>query len=617
MCGFIAIVQPAPIVDIAAARRALDTLTHRGPDAAGEWCGGSVFLGHRRLSIIDLATGAQPMQSSDGRYVIVFNGEIYNFLELRDVLTAAGATFRTRSDTEVILEGYRRWGADVVKRLHGMFAFVIWDRGRRVAFAARDRLGIKPLCWAMDQGALIVSSTLEPLGALGGFDCLDLIAVRDLMTFDYIPAPRTIFAGVRKLEPGSRFEWRFDDAEPTIERYWSPPGVNTAVSVPDEYELEELLDRAVKRQMISDVPIGAFLSGGIDSSLLVALMARHSGTPVRTFSVAFAEGGVDESPIAQLVAHRYGTEHMVLQAEEVSADALLGLLGRLDEPFCDPAVVPTYALSKLTRRHVKVALSGDGGDEVFGGYPKYLLGQAERRPLPLMSWLHHKRQALAWRAHHIGRVYWWTRSPQDRIRLAWTRYGDFRIFRRDMRQLLAPTYHEAAAIDEYFEPWERRARRYGKRFDTDVLMRADLETYLSENNLVKTDRASMLASLEARVPYLDETVLDRILPLSAQEKVGRDQLKALLMPIARRLLPREVWDRPKRGFQVPIGIRLAGAWRPAVETVLDWGESNLGFFDYSYLRRLHAINLSQGQIWRELWNPFVFLAWAMARSFKV
>jgi asparagine synthase (glutamine-hydrolysing) len=617
MCGFMAILQPAPIINVATARRALGTIAHRGPDAVGEWCEGHVFLGHRRLSIIDLATGDQPMLSTDGRYVIVFNGEIYNFLELRQQLAREGAIFRTRSDTEVILEGYRRWGVHVVKRLHGMFAFVLWDRQRLSAFGARDRLGIKPLCWTMHQGALIVSSTLEPLGALGGFNQLDLIAVRDLMTFDYIPAPRTIFAGVQKLEPGSRFEWHFGDAEPALERYWSPPVVSTDVSVPDECELEELLGRAVKRQMISDVPLGAFLSGGIDSSLLVALMARHSAGPVRTFSVAFAEGGVDESPIAKLVAQRYGTEHMVLQAEEVSSEALLELLGRLDEPFCDPAVVPTYALSKLARRCVKVTLSGEGGDEVFGGYPKYLLGGAALRPLPLLSRLHHLQQALAWKSHAVGRVYWWTRSSQDRIRLVLTRYGNFRIFRRDIRQVLASTYHDAAVIDEYFEPWERRARRYGQRFDTDVLMRTDLETYLSENNLVKTDRASMLASLEARVPYLDETVLDRILPLPAQEKIIGGQLKALLLPIAQRLLPREVWDRPKRGFHVPIGIRLAGAWRPAVEAALDWGELNLDLFEYDYLRRLHTINLANGQIWRELWNPFVFLAWAMARSLKV
>jgi asparagine synthase (glutamine-hydrolysing) len=616
MCGFLAILQSAPIVDSATARCGLDTITHRGPDAAGEWRDGHVFLGHRRLSIIDLVTGAQPMQSADGRYVIVFNGEIYNFMELREILAREGAIFRTRSDTEVILEGYRRWGSNVVKRLHGMFAFVIWDRLRLSAFGARDRLGVKPLCWAMHRGALILSSTLEPFSALGGFNALDPIAVRDLMTFDYIPAPRTILEGVRKLEPGSRFEWRFGDVDPAIERYWSPPGVNRSTTVPDEFELEELLDRAVERQMISDVPIGAFLSGGIDSSLLVALMARHSERPVRTFSVAFAEQGFDESPIAQLVAHRYGTDHTVLQAEEVGSDALLELLGRLDEPFCDPAFIPTWAMSRLARRHVKVALSGDGGDEVFGGYPKYRLGEAEQRPLSLSSLLHHVRQALRQKPHAATRVYWWTLSSQDRIRFVWSRYGNFRVFRKDMRQLLVPTYHDAAMIDEYFEPWERRAQRYGRRFDTDVLMRADLETYLSENNLVKTDRASMLASLEARVPYLDETVLDRILPLPAKEKIVGGQLKALLMPIAHRLLPREVWDRPKRGFQVPIEIRLAGVWRPALEAALDWGESSLDLFDYHYLRHLHAINLSEGGIWRELWNPFVLLAWTMARSFK-
>jgi asparagine synthase (glutamine-hydrolysing) len=617
MCGFIAILQSAPIIDMTAARRALDSIAHRGPDAAGEWWEGEVFLGHRRLSIIDLATGDQPMQSSDGRYVIVFNGEIYNFVELREVLTREGATFRTQSDTEVILEGYRRWGSGVVKRLHGMFAFVIWDRLRMSAFAARDRLGIKPLCWAMHRGALLISSTLEPFNTLGTFGEVNLIAVRDLMTFDYIPTPRTILAGVHKLESGSQFEWCFGADTPAIERYWSPPVVNMTSTVPDEWELETLLDHAVERQMISDVPIGAFLSGGIDSSLLVALMARHSGRPVRTFSVAFPEGNLDESPIAELVAHRFGTDHTVLHADALGPDALLALLGRLDEPFCDPAFVPTHALSELTRHHVKVALSGDGGDEVFGGYPKYLLGETERQSMPLSSLLHRSLQALSWRPRRMSSVYWRLLSSQDRIRFAWSRYGNFPVFRKDMRQLLARAYQDAVEVEGYFEPWERRAQRYGQRFDTEVLMRADLETYLSENCLVKTDRASMLASLEVRVPYLDETVLDRILPLPVQAKIHGDQLKALLMPLARRLLPREVWDRSKQGFGGPLNTWLAGAWRPAVDLALDWGESHLALFDYGYLRRLHAVNISKGKIGQALWNPFVFLAWAMAHSFKV
>jgi asparagine synthase (glutamine-hydrolysing) len=436
------------------------------------------------------------------------------------------------------------------------------------------------------------------------------------MAFDYIPTPRTILDGVRKLESGSWFEWCFGADKPAIERYWSPPMVDTTSVAPDEWELEALLDHAVERQMISDVPIGAFLSGGIDSSLVVALMARHSGRPVRTFSVAFAEGNLDESPIAELVARRFETDHTVLHAEALSPDALLALLGRLDEPFCDPAFVPTHALSELTQRHVKVALSGDGGDEVFGGYPKYLLGAAERRPLPLSSLFHRSLQALSWRPRGMASVYWRILSSQDRIRFAWARYGNFPVFRKDMRQLLARAYQDAAEVDAYFEPWERRAQRYGQRFDTDVLMRADLETYLSENCLVKTDRASMLASLEVRVPYLDETVLDRILPVPAKEKLRGHQLKALLLPIARRLLPKEVWDRPKHGFDVPLDARLAGAWRPAVEAALRWGESNFDCFNYRYLRRLHAINMAEGGIAGELWNPFVLLAWAMAHSRK-
>jgi asparagine synthase (glutamine-hydrolysing) len=615
MCGFVAILQDSPIVDLRTARRALDTIVHRGPDAAGEWCEGDVFLGHRRLSIIDLATGDQPMQSTDGRYIIVFNGEIYNFLGLREELNRYGARFKTSSDTEVILEGYCRWGADVVEHLNGMFAFVIWDRVRLCAFGARDRLGIKPLCWAMRRGSLIVSSTLEPFHVLRDPDNeYDLTSLRDLMTFDYIPAPRTIYKEVYKLGPGSRFEWSLGVSEPKIERYWTPPHASESAAIPDEFELEHLLDRSVQRQMISDVPIGAFLSGGIDSSLLVAMMARHSSGPVRTFSVAFGEGHVDESTIAKLVAQRFETDHTVLHAEELGPNKLLDLLGKLDEPFCDPAFVPTYALSEMTQRHVKVALSGDGGDEVFGGYPKYLLGENGHVRLPFSSLFHRVLTQSRWRPRGMSRIYWRTLTSAERIRFSWARYGDFPIFRKDLRQLLSPCYQEAAQIEDYFEPWERRARRYGEKFDMDVLMRADLETYLSENCLVKTDRASMLASLEVRVPYLDEIILDRIVPLPSSNKIPNGQLKALLMPIARRLLPREVWDRPKHGFTVPLSVRLAGGWRPALEAALDWGEKNLKFFDYRYLRRLHKINLSEGGVDRELWNPFVFLTWSMAHA---
>ena len=617
MCGFVAFLQNEPTVDLGTARRALARIAHRGPDAAGEWRERNVLLLHRRLSIIDLNTGQQPMQSSDGRYVIVFNGEIYNFQELRAQLEEEGCRFHTRSDTEVILEGYRCWGQRVVERLNGMFAFVIWDRLESLAFGARDRLGIKPLCWAMQRGVLIVSSTLEPFGALEGFDHIDPVAARDLMTFDYIPSPRTILRGVKKLEPGCMFSWQLGSDVIKVDRYWYPPLENKGSCAPDEFELEELLEQAVKRQMISDVPIGVFLSGGIDSSLLVALMARHSEKPLRTFSIAFDTPGVDESPIAGLVARQFGTDHTVLRAEEVGPEALLELLGRLDEPFADAAVVPTYALSKMTKSHVKVALSGDGGDEVFGGYPKYLLGRLNGQGFPLQSTLRQALRALPWKPRGISHVYWRTLSSQDRIRWSWTGYGDFPVFRKDLRQVLMPAYHEPARVDEYFEPWERRARRYGLRFDTDLLIRTDLETYLSENCIVKTDRASMLASLEVRVPYLDNMVLDRILPLPAETKIVNGTLKALLLPIAQRILPKEVWNRPKHGFNMPLDTWLKGDWRPAVEAALDWGEANMDLFNFRYLRRLHKINICKGGTGGELWNPLVFLAWAMAHKVKL
>lgn len=618
MCGFVAILGTDPTLHQRwDKKRLLDSIAHRGPDAAGEWVEDGVYLGHRRLSIIDLATGDQPMESWDRRYVIVFNGEIYNFPDLRKLLCANGAKFRTHSDTEVILEGYRRWGSEVVDRLHGMFAFVIWDRRRGTAFGARDRIGIKPLCWAALPGSLVLASTLEPFSLIDLFRSLDLEAVRDIMVYDYILAPRTIFKNVHKLEPGCRFDWSLGDTEPKIERYWSPPLSDENLTPPDSEELESLLEQAVKRQMISDVPIGVFLSGGIDSSLIVALMARQSSRPVQTFSVGFTDGKIDESAIAQTVARQYGTKHTVLHDEDLGSDGLLQLIGRLDEPFCDPAFVPTYALSKMTKQQVKVALSGDGADEVFGGYPKYLYSENRHFRFPLSSWVHHALRRLPWRPRGMDHIYWRTLEPYDRIQYGWVHYGDFPVFRKDLRQLLRTAYQKEANIEDYFEPWERRGRRYGTGFDTDVLMRADLETYLSENCLVKTDRASMLASLEVRVPYLDETILERILPLPAGAKIRNKQLKALLLPIARRLLPKQVWDRPKQGFHVPFDVRLAGAWRPALEAALEWGESNLDIFDYSYLRRLHSINLREGGVGTELWSPFVFLSWSMAHSLRL
>jgi len=614
MCGLIAVLQGATLAPLPTLRRALNALHHRGPDAGGEWQDEGVYLGHRRLAIIDLQTGQQPMHSADRRYVIVFNGEIYNFRELKQELAAAGARFVTKSDTEVILEGYRHWGPAVVEKLNGMFAFVIWDRLTQSAFAARDRLGIKPLSWAVKGDALIISSTLEPFVEFGVFDELDPVAIRDLMTFDYVPAPRSIRKTVRKLEPGCRFEWRPGGGEPTIESYWTPPAVDDAMEAPGEAELESLLERSVSRQLVSDVPIGVFLSGGIDSSLLVALMARHSDRPIKTYSVSFSGKEADESAVAAMVARQFGTEHSVLRAEEVDGTALQHLIGSLDEPFCDAALVPLYALSRLTRAHVKVTLSGDGGDEIFGGYEKYVRLAPNAAPTRVSGAVRWSLETLRWRPRGVGRLYERTLSGAESVRYAYARYGDFPVFRKDLSQLFSRDFREGASIDEFFEPWDRIGRTYGGHTDCDLLMRADLRTYLSENCLVKTDRASMLASLEVRVPFLDELLLDRIVPLHASQKIVGGQLKALLLPLAKRLLPPEVWNRPKHGFNVPVEVHLAGIWRGVVDDALRWGERHFGVFNYRYLRRLQRINLSEHAVGLELWNPVVLLTWAMAQA---
>lgn len=615
MCGIFIVIQKHPLWQSTILMEATDALSHRGPDGQGYWQENGVFLGHRRLSIIDLNTGDQPMFSHDRRYVIVFNGEIYNYRELRIYLQQAGHHFCTASDTEIILEAYRRWGDNCLQQLNGMFAFALWDREQQRLLAARDRLGIKPLCWTLHRGALIISSTLEPLWRLPDLPRkLDYEGLRDVLVFDYIPAPRTILQGVQKLPAGHFLNWQLGQSEPVIRSYWQVPRPRHE-NLPPREELESrveiLLDQAVRRQMIADVPLGAFLSGGIDSSLVVALMARHSPKPVKTFSISFQDKGYDESPYAQAVAQTFATEHTVWPAEKVDGDQLLDIIGRLDEPFADPTLIPTFALSALTRRQVTVALSGDGGDEVFGGYQKYLQ-YGDDGECPSTSWLRPVKwlaEFLPVRPRGVGRFYPRALTPLERIPFNWVRYGNFPLFRKDLRQVLSASAADQVKAEAYFEPWRIHARRFGNNYSTDLLMRTDLTTYLSGNCLVKTDRASMMNSLEVRVPYLDELLLDFVLPFPATVKIVRGQLKSLLISLAQKLLPQESWDRPKQGFNVPIGKYLATDWAPWVDRLLNWGQAHLPLFNYPYLQKLVKINRGSQDMGSALWNPLVILIW--------
>jgi asparagine synthase (glutamine-hydrolysing) len=555
MCGILLAVGNAFRADFDAA---LATLKSRGPDAREVLAYGDALLGHARLAVIDLEGGRQPMISSDGRLAMVYNGEIYNFATLRRELEAAGHVFATRSDSEVLLAGYLHWGEAVVERLDGMFAFAIHDRADGSVFLARDRLGIKPLFWGEYNGGLVAASTLASFFALSAFPKkLDAEGLRDYLAFQTPLAPRTLVRGIQALPPGACLKWKVG-AGGTARQWWTIPDARE--ETPDREALVEETDRllaqAVKDQLVADVPLGAFLSGGIDSSLVVHYMAQAGAAPIRSFSVRFAEQGFDESPAALAVARRYGTEHHVLDAPELTADTLAAALADLDQPLADPAYIPTWALAHLTRQHVTVALSGDGGDELFGGYARFL-DTAGRHPDSLGKRL---LRALLKRGLAPGSLTRRALAGGDFLRYRRVELGDYPGSRKDIRHYLDPAITVAAHPERTLELWRTLAERYGG-YDRAALLRADLWTYLSENCLAKTDRASMAHGLEVRVPLLANAIQDRMLALPAEVHFDSGGGKALLRALARRHLPEVVWNREKHGFSVPLRANFAGPWR--------------------------------------------------------
>jgi asparagine synthase (glutamine-hydrolysing) len=555
MCGILIAVGSAFRAEFDAA---LTTLKSRGPDARAVLAHGAALLGHARLSVIDPAGGSQPMTAANGRLSMVYNGEIYNFATLRRQLEAAGRLFATRSDSEVLLTGYLHWGEAMVEKLDGMFAFAIHDRADGSVFMARDRLGIKPLFWGLHGGGMVAASTLAPFFAFSSFPKkLDPEGLRDYLAFQTPLAPRTLVQDIHALPPGSCLRWTAD-AGATTRQWWTIPDPSEAV-VNHQGLIEEtdaLLAQAVKDQLIADVPLGAFLSGGIDSSLIVHYMAQAGATPLKTFSVRFPESGFDESPAARAVADRYGTEHHVLDAPELTADTLAAALADLDQPLADPAYVPTWALARLTRQHVTVALSGDGGDELFGGYPRFL-DTADHHPDSTG-----KRLLRCLLRHDLAPASLTRRALAGADLLLYRRVelGDYPGSRKDLRRYLAPEIARAARPEQTLELWRRLAATHGN-YDRAALLRADLWTYLSENCLTKTDRASMAHGLEVRVPLLANAIQDRMLRLPSEAHFDAGGGKALLRALARRHLPEAVWNREKHGFSVPLRSNFAGPWR--------------------------------------------------------
>ncbi len=622
------------------ARAMATALRHRGPDADGFWVDPSagLALAHRRLSIIDLSeTGSQPMHSHCGRYVITYNGECYNFPELRNLLVAEGCRFRGGSDTEVLLEGCARWGVDqTLARLNGLFAFALWDRQKKELVLARDRLGIKPLYYGWAGDALWFGSELKALRALSHSELkLDMNSLGLFFRYGYMPAPHSIFAGIFKLPAAHSIALCSVGEHPDPRCYWplvsefargeqAPFSGNEAEA---EEELTRLLKKAVGGQMMSDVPLGAFLSGGIDSSTVVALMQEQSPRPIRTFTMGFEESRFNEAAFARKVADHLKTDHteMILSAKQAQ-DIVPDLGGIFDEPFADASQIPTFAVSRLARKHVTVSLSGDGGDELFAGYHHYQtgvdrLGKVERAPRLAQLGVGAAASALSEAGWDRILACMETLPPIRRMNLSGHKIRKYAALcvQNDFLERYQTLNSRWFAPDQVVRGWEmsRPELRNGHRHqDVDLFDRmaaADLKQYLPEDILTKVDRASMAVSLEARVPLLDHEVVAFALSLPLSFKRANGTGKLLLRRVLEKYVPRALFERPKKGFSIPVSSWIQRSAAPVGGgAVRDGLRRNHGeILDCAVVERKWQEHTNGRRDWGQLlWPVLMFEAWA-------
>ena len=559
MCGIAGIINTELNggVEAEAVHRMCQTIIHRGPDDEGIYAKDGVGLGMRRLSIIDLAGGHQPVHNEDRTVWVVFNGEIYNFPELRPELEARGHRFYTNTDTEVIVHLYEDLGADCVQKLRGMFAIALYDERRRRLFLARDRLGKKPLHYASHNGQLLFGSEIKTILAVAPeLAEVNPQALLRYFSFGYIPDPETAFVRIHKLPPGHLLE--LAEGKTTVRQYWDLPAYGTHEPASEEECLEELehrLAEAVRIRLIADVPLGALLSGGVDSSTVVALMARASSKPVKTFSIGLRNEDFNEAAYARTVAHRFGTDHHELIVEPRFSETLEALTRSLEEPFADSSMVPTYYVSRMARQYVTVALSGDGGDELFAGYERYQINLQRQRFDAIPEWAGRWYRSLI---HPIVPHSMYGRRLAYNLSLPWQdRYIDgFSLLPAIGRErsLFSRDFLKSAARCE--DPRDLYRNYLGRAPAQDrlsQLMYLDTKAYLAGDILTKVDRMSMATSLEVRVPILDQVFVEWVTGLPGCWKLKDGQPKYILRKLARRVgVPPEVLDRPKQGFAIPL-----------------------------------------------------------------
>ena len=619
MCGICGVIHfdDQPVAE--RALRAMNAqLRHRGPDGEGAFIAGGVGLAMRRLKIIDIAGSDQPLHNEDGAIQLVFNGEIYNYRELRRQLDARGHRFHTDGDGETIAHLYEEQGADAVGELRGMFALALWDGREKKLLLARDRLGQKPLYYFHEGRSFVFASEIKALLAhpavprISRFSPDDPAALLDYLSFGYIPAPDTAFAGIKMLLPGTTLQVDLaGDAQ--LRRYWAPPrqappAANARAADYSE-ELRAQLDEAVSLRLVSDVPLGAFLSGGLDSSLIAALMRRHSNAEIKTFSIGFAgDDSFDETPYAEAVARHLGTQHQSFRAEPMSLELLPRLVWQHDQPFADNSAIPTFLVSQMTREHVTVALTGDGGDELFAGYERFyaaqLLGRLSFVPPPIMRGLSRLLARLPEGTAYYDRARRARRFARAAGLPLHDAYFDMvRVFSQaSLREIALEPSRYAPSLSPWINPRQSQP--------VAALLEANLTSYLPDDLLIKADRCSMAASLEARAPFLDHQLAEFAAGIPFNLKLRRGQSKHILKEAARDLLPDSIIDRKKHGFGIPLGAWLRRDMRPVRDLLLSRRARQRGLLDMDAVERLIAEHeIGQRDNNRQLWGLLTLEEW--------